>query len=88
MKPLQACPFCGVSGDDRLYELWDRFDAGHIAHIHCTACGADGPSIYSECSADTAIKRARWAWNGRSQVAAGDGIARRAAAIRALRGNE
>ena len=67
MTPLKPCPWCLAEGDDRLFELWDRFDAGHIAHIHCTRCGAHGPSIYSEYGADVAIKRARFAWNGRAQ---------------------
>lgn len=60
---LKPCPFCGAS---RTVELWVNFDAGHIAHIHCEGCGADGPSIYSEHGAQTAIKRARFGWNGRS----------------------
>lgn len=61
MSDLKPCPFCGTAGE-RLIDLWDKFDAGHIAHVHCEKCGADGPSIYSEQDADTAIKRARWAW--------------------------
>lgn len=68
---LDACPFCGAVGDERLIDLWDGFDAGHIAHVHCTSCGADGPSIYSEYGADVAIKRARYGWNGRSAILAG-----------------
>lgn len=66
MKPLKPCPFCLTEGE-KLIELWDRFDAGHIAHIHCEHCGADGPSIYSEQSANAAIMRARFWWNGRAQ---------------------
>lgn len=60
---LKRCPFCGAG---KHVELWDRFDGGYIAHVHCESCGADGPSIYSEFSADVALKRARWSWNGRS----------------------
>ena len=67
MTPLKPCPFC-LSDGERLLDLWDRFDAGHVAHVHCYKCGASGPSIYSEQSADVAIKRARWAWNGRAQT--------------------
>ena len=68
---LKPCPFCGAS---RHVELWDAFDSGTIAHVHCEKCGADGPSIYSDYNAETAIKRARWAWNGRS-VSIGEAIA-------------
>ena len=60
----KPCPFCGAS---RTVELWSRFDAGHIAHLHCEGCGANGPSLYSEHSAEVAIKLARYSWNGRSQ---------------------
>lgn len=65
MNPLKPCPFCLTDGDDRLIELWDLFDAGHIAHIHCTHCGADGPSVYSEASAEDAVRQARGRWNAR-----------------------
>ena len=61
-KQLVPCHWCGTDGDD-LFDLWDRFDAGHIAHVHCTHCGANGPSVYSEQSADEAIKQARRLWN-------------------------
>lgn len=61
---LKPCPWCWTDGAD-LFDLWDRFDAGHIAHVHCTHCGADGPSCYSETSADDAIKQARHRWNSR-----------------------
>lgn len=46
-------------------ELWDSFDAGHVAHIHCDRCGSFGPSIYSEISAQDAINKARAQWNER-----------------------
>lgn len=65
MKP---CPFCLST---RVIELWDKFDAGHIAWIYCEKCGARGPSCYSEVcrrgmsSADTAITEARAAWDRR-----------------------
>jgi hypothetical protein len=62
---LKPCPWCWTDGAD-LFDLWDRFDAGHIAHVHCTHCGADGPSCYSETSADDAIKQARHRWNSRT----------------------
>ena len=38
---LKPCPFCLTDGDERLIELLDTFDAGHIAHVHCTHCGAE-----------------------------------------------
>lgn len=59
---LVPCHWCGTDGAG-LFDLWDRFDAGHIAHVHCTHCGAYGPSVYSETSADDAIRRARHRWN-------------------------
>jgi hypothetical protein len=61
---LQPCPWCRADGD-RVFDLWDRFDAGTVAHVNCTRCGADGPSVYSEVSADDAIAQARQRWNGR-----------------------
>ena len=61
---LKPCPWCWTDGAD-LFDLWDRFDGGYIAHIHCTHCGADGPSVYSELSADHAVKQARNRWNAR-----------------------
>jgi len=67
-KELLPCPFCGKS---RAIDLWDRFDAGHIAHMHCEGCGADGPSIYSERGADDAIRSARIGWNTRAAAAIG-----------------
>ena len=67
MSPLKPCPFCLTDGDERLIELWDTFDAGHIAHIHCTRCGADGPSVYGEMGAAPTIARARSMWNGRAE---------------------
>ena len=68
MKPLKPCPFCLTEGDDRLIELWDLFDAGIVAHIHCEHCGADGPSIYCEVGGvDAALFRARSMWNGRAE---------------------
>lgn len=67
MNPLKPCPFCSTEGEERLIELWNTFDAGHIAHIHCEHCGACGPSVYSEMSAQAAISRARAMWNGRAQ---------------------
>lgn len=66
MKTLKPCPFCLTEGE-RLIELWDTFDAGHVAHIHCEKCGAFGPSVYSEEGAKIALARARWAWNGRAE---------------------
>jgi Lar family restriction alleviation protein len=67
MSEPAPCPFCGTRGDSRLLDLWDAFDAGTIAHMHCTKCGADGPSIYSERSPDDAISKARSAWNRRRE---------------------
>lgn len=66
MKPLKPCPFCLTEGT-KLIELWDNFDAGHIAHIHCEHCGADGPSVYGEMGAEPTIARARSMWNGRAE---------------------
>ena len=59
---LKPCPWCWTNGAD-LLDLWDHFDAGHVAYVHCTHCGADGPIRYSETSADAAIKLARNRWN-------------------------
>lgn len=59
MKP---CPFCAAN---RAIELWDTFDAGHIAWAYCERCGARGPSRYSEISADAAISEATAAWDRR-----------------------
>lgn len=64
MPPLKPCPFCSTEGA-KLIELWDNFDAGHIAHIHCERCGADGPSVYGEMGAAPTIAQARAMWNGR-----------------------
>lgn len=64
---LKPCPWCGTAGAD-LFDLWDRFDGGHIAHVHCTHCGADGPSCYSDTSADKAIEQARRRWNARNKT--------------------
>ncbi len=61
---LLPCPWCRADGD-RLFDLWDRFDAGTVAHVHCTRCGAYGPSVYSEASANDAIRQARGRWNAR-----------------------
>lgn len=61
---LKPCPWCWHEGEF-LLDLWDNFDAGHIAHVHCSHCGADGPSVYSENGADSAIKDARHRWNSR-----------------------
>ena len=63
---LKPCPFCGHSGE-WLTELWDRFDAGHIAHVHCQKCGADGPSMYGEVSAQATVDAARAAWQLRKR---------------------
>ncbi len=64
MTKLAPCPFGGTDGE-RLIELWDRFDAGHIAHIHCMKCGAFGPSFYSEAGAQDAIRQAIEGWQRR-----------------------
>jgi Lar family restriction alleviation protein len=65
MKP---CPFCGYL---QPIELFDVFDAGHIAHLHCERCGADGPSVYvygmDRASLDEALSRARRAWDKREK---------------------
>jgi NTP pyrophosphatase (non-canonical NTP hydrolase) len=62
---LQPCPWCGTVGEP-LCDLWEAFDGGHIAHVHCAKCGADGPSIYTEEGSDAAISEARVQWNERS----------------------
>lgn len=68
---LKPCPFCGAK---RTVELWDQFDAGHIAYLHCEACGTNGPSVYSDGGAEVALVRARHGWNGRSvAIAASEG---------------
>jgi hypothetical protein len=59
MKP---CPWCGTCGQS-LFELWDAFDGGYIAYVHCSRCGANGPSCYSEPRADEAIAQAWRRWN-------------------------
>jgi hypothetical protein len=66
---LKPCPFCLAEGS-RLIELWDSFDAGVIAHIHCEHCGADGPSVYGEMGAAGTIMRARAMWNARAVAVA------------------
>ena len=58
MKPLKPCPFCLTEGA-KLIELWDLFDAGIVAHIHCEHCGADGLSIYCEVGGVDASWRGR-----------------------------
>ncbi len=60
--PLKPCPWCRTSGA-LLMDLWDTFDAGHIAHVHCSRCGAFGPSVYGEKGAPGAIRHARNLWN-------------------------
>ena len=63
---LRPCPWCRASGAF-LMDLWDTFDAGHIAHVHCSRCGAFGPSVYGEKGAPGAVRHARNLWNtGRS----------------------
>ena len=64
MKP---CPWCGTRGEG-LFELWDAFDGGYIAHVHCSRCGANGPSCYSEPRADEAIKQAWQRWNASGAI--------------------
>lgn len=61
------CPFC-ASADDWIIEICEPFDAGHIAHIHCTHCGAAGPSGYSATSDDDAIELARRGWRLRAAM--------------------
>ena len=61
---LKPCPFCQSCGE-KLIELWDHFDDGHIAYVHCTCCGTHGPSVYSEIDAGYACTLARRKWNGR-----------------------
>ena len=68
-EELKPCPFCSTSGEERLYELSSRFDGGHIAHIHCTHCGCDGPSKYSGADEHAAIRDAAAAWNRRAAAA-------------------
>ena len=51
-------PVCLTEGA-KLIELWDLFDAGIVAHIHCEHCGADGPSIYCEVGGVDALALAR-----------------------------
>lgn len=63
-NPLIPCPFCGSSGAF-LTDLWNQLDDGNIANVHCVKCGASGPLVYDEFSLDTAIQRARVAWNSR-----------------------
>ena len=51
-------------------DLWEYFDAGTIAYVHCSKCGTKGPSMYREKSAHTAIEAAREAWNTRTNKGA------------------
>lgn len=60
--PLKPCPFCFRSAT---VELWDTFDAGHIAYLHCESCGARGPSFYSKRGHEDALRMAREAWGRR-----------------------
>jgi hypothetical protein len=56
---------------EQLCDLWEHFDAGHIAHVHCAKCGAQGPSIYTEEGSDEAIAEARVQWNERIDLTRG-----------------
>lgn len=67
---MTPCPFCGANGD-RLTELWSAFDDGWLAHVHCTKCGAHGPSEYAESAGD-AIRQAQQKWERRASVKDGD----------------
>lgn len=64
--PLKPCPFCGNDDGDRLVELWEPFDDGHVAHVHCEKCGAGGPSEYSALAV-AALTLARAKWNARAR---------------------
>ena len=66
-RTFLQCPFC-ASADDWIIEICEPFDAGHIAHIHCTHCGAAGPSGYSATSDDDAIELARRGWRLRAAM--------------------
>jgi len=63
--PLRPCPWCRAHGV-ALMELWDTFDAGHIAHVHCSRCGAFGPSVYGERGVKAACEDASKKWNQRA----------------------
>lgn len=62
---LRPCPFCGAGGEHVVFPLWDVFDDGHIACIHCSRCGARGPSEFSDAGASIAVEAAQAAWNRR-----------------------
>ena len=68
LNKYRPCPFCRAVGDEtRLMTLWDTFDDGLIAHVHCSNCGADGPSVYIESKVEDALEAAYRAWNKRAQ---------------------
>lgn len=67
MVPLSPCPFCGTEGG-RLVEVCETIADGHVAHIHCEHCGADGPSVYSQRGPDPTAMRAQARWNARETL--------------------
>ena len=68
-RQLKPCPFCAA---ERTVEICAPFEAGHIAHLHCEACGADGPSIFSDLGAQAATNGARAAWGRRTDPKQGE----------------
>jgi hypothetical protein len=64
MVELKPCPFCAADGE-WMMDLFDTFDAGHIAYVRCGRCDSAGPSKYSEVSAQDAANEARVMWNRR-----------------------
>ncbi len=62
---LKPCPFCGCNDQHVVDWLIEKFDAGHVARIHCQKCLAHGPGKYSEVSQDDATRQASKAWNNR-----------------------
>jgi hypothetical protein len=59
---LRPCRFCGSAGAEHLFATATRFDGGHLAHVQCMRCGAQGPSVYDEGGADIATTRAAQTW--------------------------